>query len=70
MIFWSIVFLGDCTGTGAYYNCCTSDYKCTEYEGFCSNDGDCEGDLRCGRNENCPNSYNYCCYNYTAGMQI
>ena len=55
-----------CDGTQAnMWSCCSGSSPCQENEGDCDIDSDCNGDLKCGK-DNCPGSNFHamadCCY--------
>ena len=68
-----------CNGTNYFdlFDCCTEEHQCGLYQGDCTTDSQCQGNLKCG-NKNCKltsNTTSYaghwqefnCCYN---GMSI
>ena len=58
------VLLAKCIADDTHEECCHVDNKCSEDEGDCDEDSDCESGLKCGSN-NCPYGFpeEYgCCY--------
>ena len=52
-----------CNGTNFFdlFECCTEEHQCGLYQGACSSDSQCEGNLKCG-SKNCNLTSNITCY--------